>query len=78
MIQIYYKNFDLLRKPTDYRTYVRRRRGFACLWRFFDLWQFVKKEFFDKLRARCKKQRALRFILCFGNPHPLYGAIRWS
>ena len=37
--------FDLLRKPKDYRTYVRRRLWFACLWAFIDLCQPV----FDRL-----------------------------
>ena len=37
------KGFDLLRKPKDYRTYVRRRLWFACLWAFIDLCQSVKK-----------------------------------
>jgi hypothetical protein len=45
------RHFDLLRKPKDYRTYVRRRLRFACLVGFIDLCQSVKKEFFDRLRV---------------------------
>mgnify|MGYP006874820280 CR=1 FL=1 len=31
------RRFDFLRKPNDYRTYVRLRIRFACLWGSFDL-----------------------------------------
>ena len=44
------KGFALLRKPKDYRTYVRRRLWFACLWAFLALCQSAKKEFFDRLK----------------------------
>ena len=37
------KGLALLHKPKDYRTYVRRRLRFVCLWGFLDLWQSVKK-----------------------------------
>ena len=37
----YARCFDLLRKPKDYRTYVRRRLWFACLDGFSDLCQAV-------------------------------------
>ena len=39
------KGFDLLRKRADYRTYVRRRRPFACLWTFLALCPMVKNAF---------------------------------
>ena len=42
----YARHFDLLRKPKDYRTHVRRRLWFACLDGFLDLWQSVKKQVF--------------------------------
>ena len=45
------KGFALLRKPKDYRTFVRRRLRFACLWRLFDLCQSVKNDFFDRLKS---------------------------
>ena len=44
------KRFDFLRKPKPTVPYVRRRLRFAWLWRFFDLWPSVKKEFFDRQR----------------------------
>jgi len=54
--------FDLLRKPKDYRTFVRRRLRFACLWRFFDLWQSVKKEFFDRLKNAAAQSRGIPIL----------------
>ena len=59
------KGFALLHKPKDYRTYVRRRLRFVCLWGFLYLCQSVKNDFFDRLESRSAKAgRLLLFFLC--------------
>ena len=59
------RRFDLLRKPNDYRTFVRLRIRFACLWGSFDLCQSVKKEVFDRLNRLLRKCNSLFFIYFF-------------
>jgi len=54
------KGFALLHKPKDYRTYVRRRLRFVCLWGFLYLCQSVKNDFFDRL----KRMAEVSAILC--------------
>ena len=58
-----FMRFDFLRKPKPTVPHVRRRLRFAWLWRFFDLWQAVKKEFFDSLKNASLTGRHFSYFL---------------